>query len=167
MCVRNERTAMYERNQGRSGCVSSPRHRRCPAPDARRACAFYFPAKARFEFVVTFPIHPFNISPPPFVALHVSYTNECFVFNSVACFLFAVLHPQLLRPRSFSLRLYPFPLRTRLRKLCPAPFFYRRALRRSALRALRARLATHWWRSNPGLEQKHGLRNQNCIADYQ
>ena len=108
MCVRNERTAMYERNQGRSGCVSSPRHRRCPAPDARRACAFYFQAKARFEFVVTFPIHPFNMSPPPFVALHVSYTNECFVFNSVACFLFAVLHPQLLRSQSLSLPRYPF-----------------------------------------------------------
>ena len=148
--------------------MSAPPTPRCPAPDANRVCAFYSLARAlAFQFVVAFSIHLFNVSSLPFVALRVSYTNEFFVFNSVAFFLFAVPHPPPRRSQSFSL-----PLRPSLAHAPPIPLS--RAFLLSphppsacVVGPARARLATHWWRSSVGLEQKYVMRNQSCIVDYQ
>ena len=153
---------------GRSGCVSSPRPPLSSPRRESRLCVLFPSARAlAFQFVVTFSIHLFNVSFLPFVALRVSYSNAFFVFNSVAFFLFAVPHPPPRRSQSFSL-----PLRPSLAHAPPIPLS--RAFLLSphppsacVVGPARARLATHWWRSSVGLEQKYVMRNQSCIVDYQ
>ena len=159
--------AVYERSWGAIGlCQLPPPPLSSPRRESR-LCVLFPSARARFPVCCHVFHTPFQRFVPPFVALRVSYTNKFFVFNSVAFFLFAVPHPPPRRSQSFSL-----PLRPSLAHAPPIPLF--RAFLLSphppstcVVGPARARLATHWWRSSVGLEQKYVMRNQSCIVDYQ